>query len=300
MDAFAAVCGACVGLSGINAVIGGALGQYGWGRAVASGRAPVRADGAVEAAGEAAGAGSVGPRPAVGADGAPAVGRGRAGRDRSREVEPGVIVSADGDRFEPSPQTRAAMDADRARATAGGDVRGPSGRPLSEDEQKVLRELRKRHDEVVAHENAHLAAAGALAKGGAKYQYQTGPDGRQYAIGGSVQIDTSPGGTPEETITKAAQIVRAAMAPAEPSGQDRAVAAAAQQMAVQARAELAAKRNAERQGRGGQSASRSGEQTATGGGSAGGGVAGGSVAVRGYVPENQPNGGAGGRLNITA
>lgn len=293
MDAFAAICGACVGLSGINAVIGGALGQYGLGRAVASGRAlgpgAVRADDAIEA---------VGPVPAAGR--VPELPPGLDRWQRSKQVEPGVIVSADGDRFEPSPQTRAAMDADRARATASGDVRGPSGRPLSEDEQKVLRELRKRHDEVVAHENAHLAAAGSLAKGGAKYQYQTGPDGRQYAIGGSVQIDTSPGRTPEETIAKAAQIVRAAMAPAEPSGQDRAVAAAAQQMAVQARAELAAKRNAERPGGGGQSASRSGEQTATGGGSARGGVAGGSVAVRGYVPENQPNGGAGGRLNITA
>ena len=43
--------------------------------------------------------------------------------------------------------------------------------------------------------------------------YQIGPDGKPYAVGGSVQIDTSEGATPEETFDKAAQIEAAAMAP---------------------------------------------------------------------------------------
>jgi hypothetical protein len=84
-----------------------------------------------------------------------------------------------------------------------------------------------------------MAAAGGLATSGASYTYQRGPNGVSYAIGGEVNIDTSPGATPEETIQRARTIQAAALAPAEPSGPDRAVAAQAQQMEAQARAELA-------------------------------------------------------------
>ena len=42
-----------------------------------------------------------------------------------------------------------------------------------------------------AHEMAHLAAAGGLATG-PYYEYQQGPDSKQYAVGGHVNIDTSP------------------------------------------------------------------------------------------------------------
>lgn len=61
-----------------------------------------------------------------------------------------------------------------------------------------------------------------------------------YAVGGEVSLDVSPGRTPEETLRRARQISAAALAPAEPSGQDLAVAARAAQMARQAEAELAA------------------------------------------------------------
>lgn len=43
-----------------------------------------------------------------------------------------------------------------------------------------------------AHEQAHKTAAGGLAQGGATFEYQTGPDGKQYAVSGEVKIDTSP------------------------------------------------------------------------------------------------------------
>src|SRR5712692_3393491 len=57
---------------------------------------------------------------------------------------------------------------------------------------------------VRSHEQAHLAAAGQYARGGPSYQYQTGPDGKQYAIGGEVSIDTSPiPGDPAATAQKA-------------------------------------------------------------------------------------------------
>lgn len=98
---------------------------------------------------------------------------------------------------------------------------------LSTEEKAQVQELKARDQEVRTHEMAHLAAAGQYASSGASYSYQTGPDGKQYAIGGEVSIDTSPAKTPEETIAKMRQVQAAAMAPAQPSGQDRAVAASA-------------------------------------------------------------------------
>lgn len=114
-----------------------------------------------------------------------------------------------------------------------------STEPLTPEQEAQVQELQQRDREVRAHEQAHLAAAGPYARGGPTYTTQTGPDGREYAIGGEVQIDSSPvQGDPEATIQKA-QIVRAAaLAPAEPSSTDLAVAASATKMEQQARAEL--------------------------------------------------------------
>jgi hypothetical protein len=110
---------------------------------------------------------------------------------------------------------------------------------LTPEALKLVEQLKSRDTEVRQHEQAHLATAGGLAVSGASYTYQRGPNGVAYAIGGEVNIDTSPGATPEETISRARTIQAAALAPAEPSGADRAVAAQAQQMEAQARAELA-------------------------------------------------------------
>jgi hypothetical protein len=52
-------------------------------------------------------------------------------------------------------------------------------------------------------------------------QLSTGPDGKQYAVGGEVPIDLSPvSGNPQATVQKAETIQRAALAPADPSGPD--------------------------------------------------------------------------------
>lgn len=112
-------------------------------------------------------------------------------------------------------------------------------------EQQVLRELSARDREVRQHEMAHQAAGGGLT-GGASYSYQRGPDGRMYAVGGEVSIDTSAvSGDPRATLEKAEAIIRAAMAPAEPSSQDYRVAASARAMAAEARTELARLEEAE-------------------------------------------------------
>ncbi len=110
---------------------------------------------------------------------------------------------------------------------------------LSEADLKLISELKQRDAEVRAHEAAHLAAAGGIATGGASFDYQQGPDGVRYAIGGEVKIDASAvPGDPAATLRKADTIRRAALAPAEPSGQDQQVAASASAMAAQAQAEL--------------------------------------------------------------
>ncbi len=105
----------------------------------------------------------------------------------------------------------------------------------------MIDQLQSRDREVRAHEAAHQAAGGG-AVGGASYSYQQGPDGKQYAIGGEVPVDlSSGGGSPEATIAKMARVRAAATAPAEPSGQDLAVAAAASSIEAAARQELRTK-----------------------------------------------------------
>lgn len=109
---------------------------------------------------------------------------------------------------------------------------------LSPEARQQLQELKARDAEVRAHERAHMAAAGEHAVGGPQYDYQTGPDGRQYAIGGKVDIDTSAvPGDPEASEEKARQIRRAALAPGQPSAQDMQVAAEASRLENQSRME---------------------------------------------------------------
>ncbi|WP_372996195.1 putative metalloprotease CJM1_0395 family protein [Marinobacter sp.] len=110
---------------------------------------------------------------------------------------------------------------------------------LTDAELKQLTELKARDREVRAHEAAHQAVGGQYA-GAMSFTYQRGPDGAQYAVGGEVSIDLSPvQGDPQATIEKMRVVRAAAMAPAEPSGQDRAVAAQAMQIMLQAQSELA-------------------------------------------------------------
>lgn len=108
---------------------------------------------------------------------------------------------------------------------------------LTPEEERLLVSLRSRDAEVRAHEAAHLSVGGSLTRG-VSYSYQTGPDGRSYAVGGDVSIDVSPGRTPEETISKAQRVRAAATAPAQPSAQDLQVASRASQMEMEARLQL--------------------------------------------------------------
>lgn len=117
------------------------------------------------------------------------------------------------------------------------------GKNLTDGQKREVEALKKTDRAVRNHEAAHKAAAGAYARGGAQFETVVGPDGGRYAIGGEVSIDTSPvAGDPEATIKKMDQVARAALAPSDPSAQDRAVAAQARQTSAEARRDAGAER----------------------------------------------------------
>ncbi len=140
----------------------------------------------------------------------------------------------------PMPPQRPATDtpAETTKGKLTGN-HGGAGTALSDEQRAVVDKLKARDREVRAHEAAHKAAAGGLARGAASFSYQVGPDNRRYAVGGEVSIDTSAvADDPRASLRKAEAIRAAALAPARPSAQDHAVAARAAQMAASAQREL--------------------------------------------------------------
>ena len=123
-----------------------------------------------------------------------------------------------------------------------------SSQDLTPEEEQQVQKLQARDTEVRAHESAHQAA-GAGMTGAASFSYQQGPDGKMYAIGGEVSISMKSGSTPEETIANARKIVAAAMAPANPSPQDHAVASSARVMEMKAQQQLAREKQEEALGK---------------------------------------------------
>ena len=139
--------------------------------------------------------------------------------------------------FPSSSETESKSDRPATVDAAGRPVATPAQEQLL---QQQIAELSSRDREVRAHEQAHSSVGGSYA-GGPTYTFKRGPDGRTYAVGGEVSIDVSSiADDPAATLRKMEQVARAALAPAEPSGQDRQVAAQAQVLAAQARIELAA------------------------------------------------------------
>lgn len=124
---------------------------------------------------------------------------------------------------------------------SGQDSSGQSGRDSQQEstEQRKLAELKKRDAEVRSHEQAHASAGGDLAAA-PSYEFELGPDGKQYAVGGEVNIDLAMvPGDPQATIVKMQKVRAAALAPADPSSADRSVATEATKRILQAQTELA-------------------------------------------------------------
>ncbi|MBR0151527.1 MAG: hypothetical protein IJP89_09215 [Synergistaceae bacterium] len=113
------------------------------------------------------------------------------------------------------------------------------------EKDSQVRELEQIQNEVIAHEAAHQAAAGEFG-GGVSYSYTQGPDGQSYITGGEVPIRFKEGATPEETLRNMQKVQATANAPADPSGQDRQVAAKAAALASKARGEITRESSEER------------------------------------------------------
>ena len=126
----------------------------------------------------------------------------------------------------------------KEKVLGAGGPKGPDGKALSQAQQLQVAELEAIDTKVRAHELAHLAAAGSYATGGASFQYAKGPDGKQYAVGGEVGIDTGKESSPEATISKMQTVRAAALAPASPSPQDQKVAARASLVIAEVSQEL--------------------------------------------------------------
>jgi len=103
---------------------------------------------------------------------------------------------------------------------------------------RVINQLQRRDQEVRAHELAHAAVGGSLT-GAPNYTFETGPNGKKYAVEGEVSVDLSiVAGNPAATITKMQKVHAAALAPVNPSAQDTKIAASAIQIILQAQSEL--------------------------------------------------------------
>lgn len=97
-----------------------------------------------------------------------------------------------------------------------------NGKYDEKDYERVISKYKKLDSEVQAHEQLHASKATTTAP--IDYNYQVGPDGKMYATGGSVRIDTS---IPEDEAAanyKLQQIQDSASAPSELSGADAQIA----------------------------------------------------------------------------
>jgi len=160
--------------------------------------------------------------------------------DLIRAAQASVTPSpAFGDEQAPVAREETDRSSESSTQSAGKQDKAETSPQQQRLEQLEIAELATRDREVRAHEQAHAAVGGSYA-GAPSYTYTHGPDGQRYAVAGEVSIDTSAvANDPQATLSKMEIVVRAALAPAEPSAQDLRVAAQAQVQMVQARVELA-------------------------------------------------------------
>lgn len=173
-------------------------------------------------------------------------------RSATASVSPDASAATTG--AVPAPVAAAQPPSDKASAPGRDETdKAPerdSQKPEASPQQQRLEQLEvaklvSRDQEVRAHEQAHAAVGGRYA-GAPTYTFANGPDGKRYAVGGEVSIDSGPvPNDPEATLRKMEIVLRAALAPAEPSAQDLRIAAQAQAQMTLARAELVELRRAE-------------------------------------------------------
>jgi hypothetical protein len=103
----------------------------------------------------------------------------------------------------------------------------PNQQAISDEDEAIIRQLESRDREVRQHEMNHASALGPYARGGPSYVFQVGPDGKSYAVGGSITASVGREKTDAATAAKATRIRAAALAGGDPSTADVQAAATA-------------------------------------------------------------------------
>lgn len=139
--------------------------------------------------------------------------------------------------------TQAGGEQTDGEQTSGEQTGAGTNQELTPQEQQQLAELKQTDAQVKAHEHAHKSTAAGLTTSGPNYEYETGPDGKKYAVAGDVNVSYQKSSDPEVNLKNAQQLKAAALAPADPSSQDRKVAMQADREIAQARQEIMEEQN---------------------------------------------------------
>ena len=91
-----------------------------------------------------------------------------------------------------------------------------------QDFARVLEKFKNKDAEIRTHEQVHASIGHTTAP--ISYSYQQGPDGKMYAIGGSVRMDTSIPDDPKAAVFKLDMLQKAASGPTHMSNADGAIA----------------------------------------------------------------------------
>ena len=90
-----------------------------------------------------------------------------------------------------------------------------------QDFERVLEKFKKMDTNVRSHEQVHASIGPTTSP--ISYNYQQGPDGKMYAVGGSVRLDTSIPDDPKAAAFKLEQIKKAASGPSDTSNADNTI-----------------------------------------------------------------------------
>ena len=159
--------------------------------------------------------------------------------DKFAQAEPEEILTDDNAAVASiSPEAIALYNAEQKTESEKKENSTNSNKELTPQEKQEVAELKTTDAEVRAHEQAHKAAAGGLRTSAPNYEYETGPDGKKYAVAGDVNVSYQHSSDPEVNLRNAQQLKASALAPADPSSQDRKVAAQADREITEARQEI--------------------------------------------------------------
>lgn len=90
------------------------------------------------------------------------------------------------------------------------------------DYQRVLNKFKNKDSEIRTHEQTHASLGTTTAP--INYNYQVGPDGKLYAMGGSVRFNTSIPSNPESAKVKLDELKDASSSVSSLSGADASIA----------------------------------------------------------------------------